>query len=811
MNLWSNLSTDGMNPLIAEQIEMELRSLDLGVQRYRRIRTERDHSRGTPEMRLIGRVIPEVSALISKERLSVLSKTGAGKGVAHWGYPLWSLDSDKLAVLALVTMVNVCDLNNGMASVCRMLGSAVEQEYRFEQFKKDHRKLYDVVSKRIKNWTPRQVGYMRKKVEAVERSWPLRVRHWVGCKLIECVIKSSDIFVHRMIYVTDKGRRKKRYLLEMNPETRAELETQHSGCEILRPWYLPMVTPPNDWAPGEQGGYRYHRYSMVKAQNLLEAPEDEAIHGPIVYQTINSLQCTGWRINRRIHDIMAAVWAAGGGYAGIPTSNPRQPDVEVPISDDCDDDTLAHLKLARKLIHDDNVRTIGKRKATLSKLRTADRFSKYDEFFFPYQYDYRGRIYPISADLQPQSDDAARGLLEFSIGKPLGKDGLKWLMIRLANCFGVDKCSFNDRVDWVMDHATGICCCAVEPLEHKWWTEAEDPWQALATMFELHPVLMMEGDHSMFVSHLPVNIDGTCNGLQHFAAMCLDPVAAEQVNLTPADKPNRLYTSVAKMVYEQVEKDAQEIPDKEPTDRKGEPIAHPAFEWLMVGVSDKTVKRAAMTIAYGVTPAGMQDQFVTDGWTEGMDRPRSAACYLRDVTWEVLGEVVTSARTVMDWLKEVAKVTAKAGHKLTWTSPSGFAVTQEALRTKDTAIYTLLQRVHMYIAEPGKLSAHRQQLCMPPNFVHDMDAAHLMLTVDECLKRGVTSFNMIHDSYGTHAADVDAMGSALRYRFVRMYQEDVLRRYWTQWCEATGIDLPEPPSRGDFDLTQVIESEYFFG
>ena len=117
----------------------------------------------------------------------------------------------------------------------------------------------------------------------------------------------------------------------------------------------------------------------------------------------------------------------------------------------------------------------------------------------------------------------------------------------------------------------------------------------------------------------------------------------------------------------------------------------------------------------------------------------------------------------------------------------------------------------MYIAEPGKLSAHRQQLCMPPNFVHSMDAAHMMLTIVECLKRGVTSFNMIHDDYHTHAADVDTMSPALRYRFVRQYQTDWLHTYWMQWCEATGIDLPEPPSRGDFDLTQVIDSPYFFG
>lgn len=753
-------------------------------------------------MRLIGTVVPSVSAKIREEREAVLNKLGAGKGVAYWGYPLWSLDPDKLAVLITVILVNYSNLNFSMAKVCRHIGTIVEQEYRFEKFKTDHRKLYNVISKSIKNWTPRQVGYMRKKVEDIEKPWPLRVRHWVGAKLIECVLSSCDVFTHRMIHVNEKGRLKKRYLLEMDEQVRADLDTQHSNCEVLSPWYLPMLTPPNDWAPDVQGGYRYHKYSMVKAQNLTEIPEDVIEHGPQVYRTINALQRTGWRINHKVYSVLTKVWEAGGGYANIPTSDPRDATREVPIPNDCEGDTLAQLKLERKLIHDENAKTIGKRKATLSKLRTASRFLKYDEFFFPYQYDYRGRIYPVSTDLQPQNDDTARGLLMFSVGKPLGERGMDWLMIRLANCFGADKCSFMERVRWVRDQIHRVHAVAKAPLDYKWWVEADDPWQALATCFELDQALRMGQNHAEYVSYLPVNMDGTCNGLQHFAAMCLDPIAAQQVNLTPSQVPNRIYTYVAEMVYKQVQKDAHIIPDGELT---------PAYEWLRVGVSDKTVKRATMTLPYGVTPAGMQDQFVTDGWTNGMEKPRSAAIYLRDITWEVLGDVVTSAREVMDWLKDIAKITAKAGHKLTWTSPAGFNVTQEALRTKDTVIYTLLQRIHMYIAEPGQLSPHRQQLCMPPNFVHDMDAAHLMLTVDECLKRGVTSFNMIHDSFGTHAVDVDTLNSALRYRFVRMYHKDILREYWAKWCKDTGMSLPEPPSRGDFDLTQVIESEYFFG
>ncbi len=187
--------------------------------------------------------------------------------------------------------------------------------------------------------------------------------------------------------------------------------------------------------------------------------------------------------------------------------------------------------------------------------------------------------------------------------------------------------------------------------------------------------------------------------------------------------------------------------------------------------------------------------------------------YLRDVVWDVLLERVKSAREIMDWLQGVAKVTAKANHTLRWSTPSGFAVTQQALEFKDTSIYTLLQRIRIHQAnDEGTISPYRQQRCMPPNFVHSHDAAHAHLTINEMRQRGLTSFSFIHDDYGTHCCDVDMMDEVIRYQFVRMYDErDILRWYWNQWREDTGLDLEAPPDRGGLDLMQVLDSPYFFG
>lgn len=52
--------------------------------------------------------------------------------------------------------------------------------------------------------------------------------------------------------------------------------------------------------------------------------------------------------------------------------------------------------------------------------------------------------------------------------------------------------------------------------------------------------------------------DGTCNGLQHYAALGGDVIGAKQVNLDVSDKPSDVYTYVAEMAKARIDKDAAE-------------------------------------------------------------------------------------------------------------------------------------------------------------------------------------------------------------------------------------------------------------
>lgn len=55
--------------------------------------------------------------------------------------------------------------------------------------------------------------------------------------------------------------------------------------------------------------------------------------------------------------------------------------------------------------------------------------------------------------------------MKFAEGKPLGERGLRWLKIHLANLYGYDKASFDDRAVFADEHLAEICDSANNPLE----------------------------------------------------------------------------------------------------------------------------------------------------------------------------------------------------------------------------------------------------------------------------------------------------------------------------------------------------------
>lgn len=139
--------------------------------------------------------------------------------------------------------------------------------------------------------------------------------------------------------------------------------------------------------------------------------------------------------------------------------------------------------------------------------QVAHRMKDEEGFFYPHNVDFRGRAYPMHPHLNHLGSDICRGVLEFAAGRPLGKSGLRWLKIHLANLFagGVDKLSLDGRIAFTESHLDDIFDSADKPLEGRcWWLNAEDPFQCLAVCINLSEAVRSSSPETV-ISHVPVH------------------------------------------------------------------------------------------------------------------------------------------------------------------------------------------------------------------------------------------------------------------------------------------------------------------
>jgi DNA-directed RNA polymerase, mitochondrial len=192
----------------------------------------------------------------------------------------------------------------------------------------------------------------------------------------------------------------------------------------------------------------------------------------------------------------------------------------------------------------------------LLKLNQAEKFKDFDAIYFPYNVDFRGRAYPIPPHLSNIGSDICRGMLMFADAKPLGERGLYWLKVHLANFAGNDKITFDERAKFVDDHMDHVRAAAMDPLgADRWWTTLDDPFQGLATCMEIVKAID-SGNPAAYECALPVHMDGSCNGLQHYAALGRDRQGGKAVNLCATEKPQDVYIGVMHEVIRRVGEEA---------------------------------------------------------------------------------------------------------------------------------------------------------------------------------------------------------------------------------------------------------------
>lgn len=131
--------------------------------------------------------------------------------------------------------------------------------------------------------------------------------------------------------------------------------------------------------------------------------------------------------------------------------------------------------------------------------------------------------------------------------------------------------------------------------------------------------------------------------------------------------------------------------------------------------------------------------------------------------------------------------------------------------TNKDIIATVLQNLTVVSnLDDQPVNKNKQNTAFPPNYVHSIDATHMMYTAIKCREYGIP-FAAVHDSYWCHPCNVDTMGRILREEFVKLHSEPLLENLQVNFSERyPHSKFPEVPERGSFNLEQVKDSPYFF-
>ncbi|XP_034226012.1 DNA-directed RNA polymerase 1, mitochondrial isoform X2 [Prunus dulcis] len=716
------------------------------------------------------------------------------------------LPADKMAVITMHKLMGLLMTNNGGIGSVRVvqaacaIGEAIEQEVRIHRFlektkkkknttdkkaeadsvpvtieqekladeqeklTKEQERLRKKVNKLIKRQKMQQVRGIVKEQEDL-KPWGQEAHVKVGCRLIQLLMDTAYI--------------------------QPPVDQIGDGPPDIRPAFVHnLKTITRDTQKTSR------RYGVIECDPLVRKGMEKT--------ALDTLGSTKWRVNKRVLGVIDRIWASGGRLADLVDRE----DVPLPEEPDTEDEAeIRKWKWKLKAAKKENSERHSQRCDIELKLAASRKMKDEEGFYYPHNLDFRGRAYPMHPYLNHLGSDMCRGILEFSEGRHLGKSGLRWLKIHLANLYagGVDKLSFDDRAAFTENHVDEIFDSADRPLEgRRWWLGAEDPFQCLAACINLCEALRSPSPETT-ISYMPVHQDGSCNGLQHYAALGRDKLGAAAVNLVGGDKPADVYSGIAARVLDIMRNDAEKDPATNPN------ALHARL--LINQVDRKLVKQTVMTSVYGVTYVGARDQIKRRLKERGSIADDTAlfaaACYAARTTLTALGEMFEAARSIMSWLGECAKVIASENQPVRWITPLGLPVVQPYRQLGRHLIKTSLQVLTLQ-RETDKVMVKRQRTAFPPNFVHSLDGSHMMMTAVACKKAGL-NFAGVHDSYWTHACDIDEMNRILREKFVELYEAPILENLLEGFQQSfPTLTFPPLPDRGDFDLRDVLESPYFF-
>jgi len=662
--------------------------------------------------------------------------------------------------------------------------------------------------------------------------------------LLDLVIKSGSNIIEKKI-VYSKGRRTQ-YIVYTEECFRMVLQSRDRLLADYRKYPILLVKPV-EWSSFDgSGGYHtpaIYQLPIIKcragSKKLLQSYFAQT-DTKLIYDLLNSLQATAWQINKNVYQVMDKVFREN---IIDPTALHNNPYLlgKLPYNEKKDPEDFINIHNYGEINTTGNYKGLPKEKTMMRKyfkdieaqkdlimsnsgkaimldlvLFNSREYLEEEQFFFSYQYDFRGRVYPVQQHLQPQGGSEVKALLQFKKGYPIEtEEELRWFMIHGANCFGFDKEPYDVRIAKISAKIYEIKEIAANPIQNQqYWKDAEDPYLYLAWCFEYSAYL---DDPKAFRSHIPIALDATCSGIQIYSGLLLDKDGAEAVNVIGKDR-NDIYGRVAKKGNEYLTSgDYPKTLTYTTSDKQVHEVSTQAIADSLKGkISRQLTKRNTMTQPYSVTQFGMYEQLkgeLTDMANNNkkfwVGETWLVAKLLTGINDRAIADVVKGARVGQEYLKGVTQDVVRDGRWVFFTTPiTQFPVLQKIHKTKveriDTPIGKLSIRKAVKEMNPTKMVNG-----IAPNFIHSLDATLLAHTVLKLKEDGCTDFHLIHDSYGVPVTHVANLNKRVREAYIELFKSNPLQQFVNQ-VRPDYEKTVDSVMINTLDLNQVSESAYIF-
>lgn len=811
MKTWETLTKSEQDKRYQRQRAMEEEMFLTSRARYWK-EYHRAPDEGVPEQQVLDKAVEELQPLYQEwiDRVCESPKT------PQWVHPMLVLGAAKMADLTIRCLMKAwltpsvfgykfAELHK--PPTAQVLANLISQDalniVAFQQAKEIDTDGWRKQSKFIKNWTPKRCRAFAKKVGTIP-NLTLKQRQDFGHHMIRIAEQSSIAVSHRRRYKTKTGYRNYLYI-ELSEEILKSLHEQHYLLELTSLLYRPMIVPPVDHELGMSGGhltpdvrkpvvqkYRSTVFEDNESSQKYSKPSQKVLDG------VNGLQRTEWTVNERVYDVMKTLFENNTLLCNLPAHDFDAYAFSTEFPTEGTKVEQAEWCRHREETWGAWYKQEQSRGRMLIRLSLAKKMLEWGLFYMPYTLDFRGRAYSVCELLSPQSSDFDRGLIMFANTMKQTKEGLYYQKIYLANLFGIDKVSFDERVAWVDEHWDIFEEISKDPYSNYFWVDdavkKNKSFQRLATIID---ITRKDG-----LTQVPIHMDGKCNGGQHWSAIRRDPQIAKLTNVLPSDKPEDLYQYVADRVTDYCALHRDE------NNYYQEFLEH----W---GIINRAVtKRSTMCDSYGLTFYGIQKYTRVEGHVDWIPRERrsGAVVELARAIQAGLNQSLEEPNRGKDYLKALATIAGENNKQMSWTTPSGFQVVHiyNKIGSRRSLAKLFNNKELSFYFRTKDVDIRSAKQAISPNYIHSLDAAHMFLTIYALILLGFEDFSMIHDSYGCHAPMMGVMMKVIREEFAKMHSENLLEKFYTEIRTLLGTELPKPPERGDLDINDVVNSLYFF-